>query len=347
MSDLVPVKSLLEYVPKLLEKDPALAKDVIDLNHYLTSAMVLAAYMQDEEDEERRQKRKKRRREWVRPYLRRRVAQGHYENLMHELCGEEKEMYKNFLRLDEQLFNEIVERVRPHIERATTNFRDPLEVGLRVAITLRFLATGNSYKSIGYSFRVAPNTISSIVPETCRAIIEEYGKDVIKTPGTPQEWKKVAKGFEEKWHFPHVIGAIDGKHVRIRNPYFSGSVYFNYKRYFSLVLLALVDAQYNFLYIDVGAVGAESDAGIFSQTGLADMFTRMQANLPPPEPLPRDPNGRPVEYFMVGDDAFGLRQWMMKPYPSKGLTLEERIFNYRLSRARRVVENAFGILAAR
>ena len=166
-------------------------------------------------------------------------------------------------------------------------------------------------------------------------------------PTTPEEWKKVAKQFEERWNFPHAVGAIDGKHVRIRNPSLSGSHFFNYKKYFSIVLMALVDADYNFMYIDVGAVGAESDGGVFAQTQLATLFNNMQANLPPPELLPSDPDGTPLEYFMLGDDAFALKPWMMKPYPSRGLTIEERIFNYRQSRARRVVENAFGILANR
>ena len=114
-----------------------------------------------------------------------------------------------------------------------------------------------------------------------------------------------------------------------------------------MVLLALVDADYKFMYIDVGAVGSESDAGVFAHSHINDLFSEARANLPLPEPLPGDPDGMPVEYFMIGDDAFGLRTWMMKPYPNRGLSQKERIFNYRLSRGRRVVENAFGILANR
>ena len=266
---------------------------------------------------------------------------------MKELAEENPILYKNFLRLDEDLFNEIVERVRPYLEKKTTWWRDPLEVGLRVAITLRFLATGNSYKSLGYAFRVAANTISLIIPETCRAIIDAYAEEVITLPTTPQKWKEIAQVFEERWNFPHTVGAIDGKHIRIKNPALSGSHYYNYKRFYSIVLLAIVDADYKFMYIDVGAVGSESDAGVFAQTRVATLLNNMQAQLPPAEPLAADPDGPPVDYFMVGDDAFALKQWMMKPFPSRGLTNQERIFNYRQSRARRVVENAFGILANR
>ena len=63
------------------------------------------------------------------------------------------------------------------------------------------------------------------------------------------------------------------------------------------------------------------------------------------EPLPND--DRPLPFALIGDDAFALRTWLLKPHPHRGMTKEERIFNYRLSRARRVVENAFGILSNR
>lgn len=67
--------------------------------------------------------------------------------------------------------------------------------------------------------------------------------------------------------------------------------------------------------------------------------------LPDPEPLPDD--DRDVPYFIIGGDAFPSKAWLMKPFSGRNLTEEERIFNYRLTRARRIVENAFGILANR
>ena len=334
--------SAIEYIPALLKKDPNLALILLD---YETTFIHLLAKIADEEEEE--PKKKKKCRVWVRPYLQRRRIQGFYENLMQELAAEDPELYKNFLRMDSDLFHEICARVAPYVRRKLTWFRKPIGVEERVASTLRFLATGDSYKSIGFAFRIAPNTLSKIVREVCRAIIRVYGDEVLKTPNSPEEWKNVAKGFEERWNLPHAIGAIDGKHIRIKNPKLAGSVYFNHKRYFSIVLLAMVDADYKFLFTDVGAVGSESDAGIFAHSKLNELFENSQANLPLPEPLPGDPQGMPIEYFMVGDDAFALRTWMMKPYPSRGLNIQERIYNYRISRGRRVVENAFGILANR
>ena len=101
------------------------------------------------------------------------------------------------------------------------------------------------------------------------------------------------------------------------------------------------------MYVDVGAIGSESDEGVFALTRLRELIERGEVRIPPPHPLPGDGQGEPCEYFLLGDDAFPLRHYMMKPYPQRGLRRDERIFNYRHSRARRTVENAFGILANR
>ena len=347
------MKSLLEVIPYVINDDPQLARNILNLEHYFVCSLVVLYQRKRkrEESEKEREKQeemppppKKTRRFWVRPYLQRRKVHGQYDTLMPELSPKK---YKNFLRMDETIFQELVERVRPIIQKQSTNWREPINVGLRLAITLRFLATGDSYRTLAYAFLVAPNTISSIVPETCRAIVAVLGDEVLKMPNTPEGWREVAKGFEDRWNLPHCIGAIDGKHIRIRNPAHAGSLYFNYKKFFSIVLLAVVDSDYKFRFVDVGACGSESDAGIYAQSHLAQMLQNNAANLPPAEPIQGEPTGRPTEYFLVGDDAFALRTYLMKPFPDRGLNVVERVYNYRLTRARRVVENAFGILASR
>jgi hypothetical protein len=126
----------------------------------------------------RRQHAKKR--FWVRSWLLRRPMYGQYENLMAELAREDVAGFKNFQRVDPEVFNELLEKVGPHIERRTTNMRLPLEPGLRLAITLRYLATGDSYKSLEYGFRVANNTISAIVPETCQVLFDVLSDEFLK-----------------------------------------------------------------------------------------------------------------------------------------------------------------------
>ena len=131
-------------------------------------------------------------------------------------------------------------------------------------------------------------------------------------------------------------------HCYIKKPKKSGSEYFNYKGYFSLVLLALVYADYKFLWVNAGASGSSSDAQIFNRSKLKRRIENGTLGLPPSEPL--GPGGPDLHYFLLGDDAFALMPWLVKPYSRRQMNREERIANCRISRVRRVVENSFGIL---
>lgn len=170
-------------------------------------------------------------------------------------------------------------------------------------------------------------------------------EDYLKTPRTEQAWKEVGDEFRDLWQFPQCLGALDGKHVKIVPPSGSGSLFFNYKGTFSIVLMALVDAQLNFLYVDAGTNGKMSDGGVWAKCGFKEALESRRLNIPPPTNLPASNIQFP--YVIVADDAFPLCSYMMKPYPGQEIGQAQRIFNYRLSRARRVVENAFGLLAAR
>ena len=304
--------------------------------------------MEEEEEEERKKMRRrkmKKRTWWVRPWLQRRGLHGQFEVLMRELELEDVGSFINFTRVDPDFFYEIQNRIGHRIEKQSTHWRKPLPPGVRLAITLRYLATGDNYRSLQYGFRVAYNTISIFIPEVCQAIVDEYAEEVMELPRTEDKWLEIAREFETKWNLPNCIGALDGKHVAIKCPPSSGSIYYNYKHFYSIVLMALVDANYKFIYINVGAAGGGSDGGVFADTMLRKLLEADDLGLPPHQPLPG--GTRPVPFFIVGDEAFPLRTWLMKPIPRRGLHHRERIYNYRISRARRVVENAFGLLANR
>lgn len=122
-------------------------------------------------------------------------------------------------------------------------------------------------------------------------------------------------------------------------------MFYNYKHTHSIVLLAVVDANYKFTYVDVGVNGRVSDGGVFRQSTLAKAIAENLLNIPECKSLPgREKN---VPYVFLADGAFPLSEHILKPFPFRNMTEEQRIFNYRLSRGRRVVENAFGILANR
>lgn len=125
----------------------------------------------------------------------------------------------------------------------------------------------------------------------------------------------------------------------------TGSLYFNYKQSFSIVLMALCNANYNFLYCDVGVQGRIADGGVFLNTDLSEALQKKQLKIPNRRCLPSTNTKLP--FVIVADDAFALSEYIMKPFPGrhpKGSV--ERAYNYRHSRSRRVIENVFGILTA-
>ena len=290
------------------------------------------------------ERRERRSRIWCREWLQRRCLYGMHENLLAELHKEDNRGFKNFLRMSPELFEEMVEKLTPKLQKKTTDMRHPLSVGLKLAVTLRFMASGCSYADLSYGFRVSKSAISRFVPVVCQAIIDVYMPEVLKCPRTPEEWKVISDGFSRRWNYHNCCGAIDGKHIAIQKPANAGSQFFNYKKFHSIILMAVSDANYKFVYVDIGAEGSAGDAGTWYQASLNTAIDTGTAGFPPAAALPND--DRDIPFHLVGDDAFALKTWLMKPYAHRGQVDHEKIFCYRLSRARRVVENAFGLLVA-
>ncbi|RVE45299.1 hypothetical protein evm_010071 [Chilo suppressalis] len=179
-------------------------------------------------------------------------------------------------------FDNLLNKVLPAIAKQDTQLRKAIPARIRLAITLRYLATGDSFESLHFLFKISPQLISKIIPEVCQALNEAL-KEEIKLPTSPEEWKEIEKGFAPK--FPRAIGSIDGKHIVIKCPIDSGSEYINYKKTFSIVLLALVDSNYNFIFADIGCQGRISDGGVFRNSLLWNKICLNELNLPTPHPL--------------------------------------------------------------
>ena len=161
-------------------------------------------------------------------------------------------------------------------------------------------------------------------------------------PTLPEDWLLIESVFCQRWNFPHALGALDGRHIPIRCPQGGGNLFSNYKGFHSIVLLALEDGDYKFLWMDVGAARSTSDAQIFKHTDLSHKIEDGSIGFPDCESLVIM-----VNFFILGDDAFPLKLWLMRPYCSHSMELKERVFNNRISQGRTVVENAFAILTSR
>ncbi|KAJ8971000.1 hypothetical protein NQ317_012113 [Molorchus minor] len=187
---------------------------------------------------------------WVRPSLRKRkvysgsdlltdLNSDDFNPLHNELRSDGS--FKNFMRMSSADFETLIQKIGPSISKMDTNYRDAIPVQERLAVTLRFLASGDSFISLSYLFKIGRQTVSKIVSEVCDALITEFKENIKPLPG----------------------------------------------------------------------------------------------------------RAKPLEYVIVADDAFPLTTNIMKPYPGPhAKTSKERSFNYRLSRARRISENVFGILSS-
>ena len=183
------------------------------------------------------------------------------------------------------------------------------------------------------------DTVSTIVTETNNAIHQVFKENYLLAPHTKEEWLKISQEFEENWNMPHTIGCIDGKHICIVCSKLTGTQYYNYKGFVSIVLMAVCDANYCFTMIDLGQYGSNNDSGILASSVMGEIFDNVSK-------IYRS-SDQDLPYFLLGDEIFPLKDWLMRSFPGAGATEEEKIYNYRHSSACRCIENAFGILAQR
>uniref|UniRef100_I3JYC9 DDE Tnp4 domain-containing protein n=1 Tax=Oreochromis niloticus TaxID=8128 RepID=I3JYC9_ORENI len=241
------------------------------------------------------------RRTWVHQVLQRREHFGEFHHLLQEL------------RLDDGRFQ---------ITRLDTNYRRSIPPAERLSI---LFATGDSFRTIVFSFRVGVSTVSQIIPQVATAIWDCLVDDFMAVPSIA-DWRSI--------------------HVQTKAPPNSGSMFHNYKGTFSIFLLAVVDARYRFRVIDVGGYGRTSDGGILANSTFGQALRAGTLHLPPDQPLPGGEHRGAQPHVFVADEAFPPWRELMRPFPGRLLPLEKRIFNYRLSRARMIVEGTFGVLSS-
>ena len=284
---------------------------------------------------------------WMKPWFQKRHQMSAYNNILKEFRLKDAENYRRYLRMNVETYEYILNAVRPLITKKKTKFREPISPEERLVVTLRFLATGETQHSSMTQHLISESSIGRIIPETCWAILAALQKIHMPFPNSEEEWKSIIDRFYEQWNFPHCIGAVDGKHIAITCPANTVSEYHNYKGFYSIILMALVDADYKFINVIAGAQGRNGDSGVFTDSEFYKKLVLQTLKLPKDARLlgeESDTTKAEMLYVIVADDAFPLSKNIMKPYAQKGLTDGKRIFNYRLSRARRTTENAFGIL---
>lgn len=254
--------------------------------------------------------------------------------------------FKATFRISKATFRYILERIRPDLERSLV-VEEPISPECRLAICLYRLGRGDYPYTISEMSGLGVSTIRKIVMEVCEVIISKLWEEVSNHfPKTEGDFKEKMVDTEELWQFPCCWSAVDGCHIPISCPpggQISNKEYHNFKIFYSIVLMALVDAKCRFVWASAGFPGNSHDSVILQSTTVWQKITKGQT-IPP---IAKQIGKTNVSPLIVGDSAFPFSTYLMKPYSRGILSEQQKYFNYRLSRSRMVAESAFGQLKSR
>ena len=148
----------------------------------------------------------------TRAWIRRRSEKGSFNNIVQELMIEDTAGYKEMTRMN------YGDSCLPITRQELLGGAKVVKAPERLALAIRFMATGDTFRSLSFQFRISIVAISYMIREVCQALKEHFMPNHVSIPSSTEEWLEVAKKFEEKWNYPHCLGAIDGKHVVMQCP---------------------------------------------------------------------------------------------------------------------------------
>jgi hypothetical protein len=240
-------------------------------------------------------------------------------------------MFQKTFRIDIATFNFISRKLNRSLRprRRDSRGRKSIPVNMIIATSLLYLSTGNSFYSVATQMR---NGLSATSVQRCvrmfnKSIVRVLGPSIITFPKTRAGLDRNAASFERRSLIPNIIGAIDGSHIRVAAPKRKEDSYFNRKKFHSIILQGIVDPRGYFMSADCGFPGRMGDAKVMRYTAV---YTNAMKWF-----------GR-FGFYIYGDDAYPLRPWLMTGYSRPNQ--HQEIFNHHGSKARIIVEAAFGKL---
>ncbi|KAH8345359.1 hypothetical protein KR067_007274 [Drosophila pandora] len=265
----------------------------------------------------------------------------HVDSPQKEIKFECEETFRVFHSMSSLSYRKLLHVLRRRLELQDSRMGNVQKASpeVRLQMTLRFLATGESFGTLTGVFHIPTADVRNIVAETLASIVKRLKRTFLQIPRSEEAWLQIASDFQELWNFPHCLGAVDGHHIAFRDGAEADESYSNYRNFSSIILLALVDAHHRFLHMDATSKGGATDA--FNQSSLFDAMESNWLNIPPESCLLGLDEELP--HVILADQGFTLQPWLMKPYEAPA-NLTRKMFNYRLNRAHRVAINALGIM---
>lgn len=181
------------------------------------------------------------------------------------------------------------------------------------------------------------STVSLIIREVCQVLVDHLWDETVSShiPKSQEDFRRKILDMEEFWQFPCCWAAIDGCHIPMKCP--PGGLeackeYHNFINFYSIVLMAMADSHYRFLWGSCGFPGNSHDSVIFRST---DLWSTIQNGFIPS--IWKTVGDITIPPFIVGGSVFLLRTCLMKPFINSVLTAEQQYFNYCLSRVQKVL----------
>ena len=256
--------------------------------------------------------------------------------------------------------------LQPHIRKQQTHLRPTISSEHRLAIFLYHITQGNSYTSITDQFDVGKSTVSNIIKDVSKAIVQQLSRKYIRFSNVDEAMRSM-EFWREKTGIPGVVACIDGSHIPIIQPAHSDTAYCNRKGYYSIniqgnvflrslcSLLATVDHKKRFIELTVGWPGSVGDGRVFSNSFLKANLEKLLSNLPPipvathTSSTSRETQHENVPPFILADSAYPSATRIVPTFKNNECNHNRDIkkLNAKLAGIRYCVENAFGICKRR
>ena len=263
-----------------------------------------------------------------------------------EVWGEYSDKcFKETLQISCSTFRYLLKMLGPYLQKRTMT-EEAISPEERLAIALYKLARGDLYFALAEMSGRGVSTVRNITVEVCKLIVDHLWQHHVRFPASEEEMKKAIQEMDMIWQATGAFSGLDGCHIPIKCPSGGGESrkeYYNFKNFYSVVLMGLLDAKYRFIWASAGLPGSTHDSMIFQTTKLYNRIVNENY-------LPRvstKVNGHNIPPIILGDSAFPHHSWLQKPYSNANLSEKQAYFNYRLSRGRMVTECAYGQMKGR
>ena len=187
----------------------------------------------------------------IHPDFRRRSVHGEFVTMFKVKKQQFPDHFYKYCRMTPANFDKLLSLVNEYLPKQKKKGRKRISNEERLALTIRYLATGLSFAQLSQTWLLGESTCRFIINQVLSAMWLSLQPIYMPTP-TKETWLNNAKVFQDRWNLPFCVGALDGKHVIVDAPKNSGSEFFSYKKQFSVVLMAIADGNYKFTAVDIG-----------------------------------------------------------------------------------------------